>query len=209
MADEISKVSTKIFGGIEDDEDEASDKHKKYLKEYKKYSTSRQIISDWEQGYGCPKYPNIQQLYALCEIFNCDIWYLLGEVEEKTKTIHDICERTHLSEKAVTNLLKYCDGISREHNARLFDVKENRYSILNALLENDDFFRLLYDIDEYKKGLPIGSPEKFDLWATSQVSGNLQREFANIIDDITETKELRKQRQELIDKAKLKTPKDE
>ena len=68
-------------------------------------------------------------LKTISEIDNCDIGYILGEYEEKTQEIHQMCLSTGLSEKAIEKIQK----ISQKNH-----VTTNSDS-LSLLIEDDDF----------------------------------------------------------------------
>ena len=61
------------------------------------------ILSDLENGVPV-KGLAIRQLTAMCDIFNCDIGYLLCEYDEKTWGKHNIAEYTGLSEQAIDTI---------------------------------------------------------------------------------------------------------
>lgn len=58
-------------------------------------------VQKWEQGRS---FPTIDVLYNICEMLECDADYLLGNIEEKTNSVHLIREYTGLSEEAIENL---------------------------------------------------------------------------------------------------------
>jgi|GEM_PF-1074638 Predicted transcriptional regulators len=62
----------------------------------------RQTVSGWENGKPIKK---LEQLKALCEIFNCDTAYLLCECSTKHIISQSISDSTGLSKKAVDNLV--------------------------------------------------------------------------------------------------------
>lgn len=65
---------------------------------------ARQTIGKWENGASTP---TIEQLYILCDLFDCDIGYLLGEYDGKTRTIDDVQKHISLSQEAIKKLLKW------------------------------------------------------------------------------------------------------
>ncbi len=81
------------------------------LKEYG-YSISRNTLSKIEQGntnhYDC------ELLFLLCEIFDCEMGYLLGEYECKTGRNTDIVNETGLNEDAVNKLL-FLNSMNKAH----------------------------------------------------------------------------------------------
>ena len=125
--------------------------------------TARQKVGRWTRGNS---YPTLEDLCELSVVFDCDIQHLLGEYQEPTRTTHDICERTHLNEKVVTNILK-------------FDKGSSIIEVINRLLENERFLDLLQCIYEYKKELPTLDTEQanFKLY-------NIEREFRGVVDNI-------------------------
>lgn len=68
-------------------------------------------------------------LEALSDIFNCDIGYLIGEIEEHTQENKYICDRLNISEKAADNIKACCHGENKD--------------IFNALCEHDNLFNVV------------------------------------------------------------------
>lgn len=70
--------------------------------------SSHKTLTAWENG---ERMPDLTSLARMAEVFQCDIGYLLGDYDERTRTLADIVEETWLSEKAVQNVLymKECD----------------------------------------------------------------------------------------------------
>lgn len=64
---------------------------------------SEKTVRDWEKGN--TKIPT-EGLIKLAEIFECDVNYLIGKYEYRTKEATDICKATGLSEAAINILLK-------------------------------------------------------------------------------------------------------
>ena len=65
-------------------------------------SSSRQTIGEWEKG---KLRPHLDYMLRMCEIFECELGYLLCEFDCKTRTATDITEATGLSEDAVKKLI--------------------------------------------------------------------------------------------------------
>ena len=63
---------------------------------------SRQTIGKWEKG---EVLPDMEQLLLMCDLFNCELGYLLCEYDCKTRNTTDITEITGLSEKAVNSII--------------------------------------------------------------------------------------------------------
>lgn len=60
-----------------------------------------QTITKWENG---DSVPSLKKLLVLCNVFNCELGYLLGEHPERTRARTDCCKETGLSENAVWKL---------------------------------------------------------------------------------------------------------
>ena len=108
-----------------------------------------QTVSKWENGNSVPSLDN---LFKLCDLFGCDLGYLLGEYECKTRTAADIQEMTGLSRLASDNLEIAASGpekgpidaaIAEESHDYLRNYEIGRIAkirFLQALLENDDLW---------------------------------------------------------------------
>lgn len=102
---------------------------------------SRKTVSNWETG---DKRPSLDNLSALCDVFHCDIEYLLGKRDFPTKEIEVVCTYTGMSQKTIKKI----------HHAALQDEKENYIdtfklnSFLSDLLDNyPDFENLLTQLE--------------------------------------------------------------
>ena len=58
-------------------------------------------------------------LKTISKVFNCDIGYILGEYEEKTQEVHQMCLATGLSEKAIEKIQK----ISKKNLTKLYSIR--------------------------------------------------------------------------------------
>ena len=78
--------------------------------EAKKYD--RTTISRWESGNTSPR---VNELLALCDIFECDFGYLIGEpgYENKTRAATDMAKETDLTGEAAYILQKYKKSASK------------------------------------------------------------------------------------------------
>lgn len=65
------------------------------------HSYTRQTIAKWERGESMPP---LDVLLFLCKKYNCELGYLLGEYDTKTRLAYDIGKETGLSERAVACL---------------------------------------------------------------------------------------------------------
>lgn len=59
---------------------------------------SRDTLSKWENGH---RLPDIEQLRKICQIFNCDVDYMLGNIKERSHDIRKMMNKTGLSEKTI------------------------------------------------------------------------------------------------------------
>lgn len=109
-------------------------------------STSRTTIRKWERG---EVLPSLEYLLKMCELFGCELGYLLGEHELPTRAATDIQQQTGLSLKAIEHL-----HITQNSHSELTPV-------LNLILEEPFFFEFLNEIGKY-----IGAAK-----ATSIVNG--------------------------------------
>lgn len=75
----------------------------KYEEIYGKKTITVETIRNWEQGRNVPE---LQTIWKLCEIFNCDIDYLFGRIDYSTHDLKFICSKIGLSEDAVKYLIK-------------------------------------------------------------------------------------------------------
>ena len=88
----------------------------------------RQTIAGWENGKPVKK---IEQLTALCEIFDCDMAYLLCECDSKRIISQQLTPVLGISEKALDNLITA-------------NKKQNPYvHILSALLEDESILQYI------------------------------------------------------------------
>lgn len=173
----------KILVSIDYNTAEVFDRPATYKDEIEKY---RQRVGRWERGDKSSS-PNIDDLNSLCSAFRCDVRRLFGEINEKTETIHDICERTNLSEKAITNILEYKD------TSKYGDTLK----VINFLLESNDFLRMIQSIIVYKNDLSKildTDDEEIKLFT-------IRRKFEAIVDDITDIRTIKKQRDEALKNA--------
>ncbi|MCL1859101.1 MAG: helix-turn-helix domain-containing protein [Oscillospiraceae bacterium] len=65
---------------------------------------SRQTVSEWEKGHFTLP---VDELIKMCNLFDCDIGYLMGEYETKKHIAADVQEVTGLSEETIKNLIKF------------------------------------------------------------------------------------------------------
>ena len=86
--------------------------------------SSRQRVARWENG---TELPVLSDLLRMCDLFGCEIGYLLCDYDCKTRTATDIQKETGLSEAAINELITA--HTSRQYFALL---------AVNALLEDSN-----------------------------------------------------------------------
>lgn len=129
--------------------------------------SSRQTIRSWEKG---DSLPDLDRMLNMCELFNCELGYLLCEQEDKTRKVTDIRKATGLSESSITKLHGLKDSAVRE----VLDT-------LNFFIEHPNFEKILYatHIQGLKSNIPtakISSETRMDI--ATHLSCNL-----NDVDD--------------------------
>ena len=76
---------------------------------------NRNTLSSWETAYkDSDELPRTKHLLKLCELYNCELAYLLGEIDCKTRAATDIHRATGLTEKSIqvlTELIKACKDV--------------------------------------------------------------------------------------------------
>lgn len=101
------------------------------------FNVSSETVKNWEQGRNVPE---IETLEKLCNFFQCDVDYLLGNMECETHDIQFIHDKTGLSGSAINKLLElYNNAGSR---IEIWDA-ESCLDIINKLLASEDFMRLI------------------------------------------------------------------
>ncbi|MCD7764178.1 MAG: helix-turn-helix domain-containing protein [Lachnospiraceae bacterium] len=99
-----------------------------------KLCCTRQLIAKWEKGESLP---DIDFLDQMCNIFHCEIGYLLCEFDVKSHEIMDLKTVTDLSSYAVESIVNI-----RERDYRIFDI-------MNQILKHECFYDLLKQIFQY------------------------------------------------------------
>jgi len=125
---------------------------------------SYRVLGRWEKGAAKPE---LDDLVSLCKVFGCEIGYLLGEHDCKTRSTTDIQAETGLSEGAIAELRRYND-----HNRINYEdgYKVSHYQNLqtiNLLLENEREFGVVATIagclfSEFKSTDDLPSIQVFD-----------------------------------------------
>lgn len=106
-----------------------------------KIGVSRQTISKWEKG-AATSGPSLWELVKMCQLFQCDLGYIVGEYECKTRPVTDIHNETGLHEDTILNLQEWAEC----ENA----TKELIYNFLDDLLDWAMLEYLAIKYDAYK-----------------------------------------------------------
>ena len=151
-----------------------------------KMSMKRSRLCQIEKGNDM--YFSFDFLLKIAENFNCDIGYLLGEYDEKTREIHEICLATGLTQAAVENIIEWKKGdlstsIDRSYEQLDFLRSGNVESFvdtINSLIVSPDFPMFLNNIILYQKAV-------LEFQKTENELIDVRKRFENDIDWINET----------------------
>lgn len=88
----------------------------------------RNTINAWESG---KQVPTLRQLLNLCNVFNCQLGYLLGEHDCKTRENSDIQDVIALSDTAIDSLISM-------KSQKKSTIARQKIDALNLLLENEE-----------------------------------------------------------------------
>ena len=116
---------------------------------------TRQRIGRIENGDGS-QLITAAMLDALTDIFNCDVGYIVGEIEERTQENKYICNALGISEKALNKIKACCHSDMRDVFNALCEDKALYKSILPrlAICINDEIENSIYMrdyVDNLKK----------------------------------------------------------
>jgi len=100
---------------------------------------NRNTITVWEQQDENGRIPPLDDLLNMCNAFDCDLGYLLGEYDCKTRVATDIQAKIGLSEKAIQKLINNLEDEKISHEA------------LSQMIEHAEFNNFLGDLTEYCK----------------------------------------------------------
>lgn len=99
--------------------------------------SARQTIAKWENGTAIPQ---LEDMLNMCNLFNCELGYLLGDQKLKTKVATDIHEQTGLSSEAI-EYLQYAHSEASRIPEDNYDSTPAVYDIIvrtiNFLLESE------------------------------------------------------------------------
>lgn len=168
-----------------------------------KLGYTRQSVSNWENG---KLNLSIDEFIKLCNIFDCDAGYLLGEYETKKHIDADIQKETGLSEKAIETLRSnkhYSPTDSLISTINFLVEQETPLSTFGNFTTIDDTWSLLSKIDIFFK---TKLNEKDMYVVTSQGIKQVEH-IADILQYSSETKRLLKG-QDVFDDVSLSEIRD-
>ncbi|MDR0929416.1 MAG: helix-turn-helix domain-containing protein [Oscillospiraceae bacterium] len=143
----------------------------------KTVSVTGKQISNYESG---SLIPPIDMLLRLCEAFDCELGYLLGEADysEGTKLQTAIHKRTGLSAKAIESIIRIT-GTSRKSLGMGYPSNSENYRrILNGFLEAPAFVNLIKQlsvVDGY-----IHEPERINEKLRLELGDELLKEAIQV-----------------------------
>ena len=73
----------------------------------KKLKYSKPTVIEWERSNGENRIPDMDTLLKMCNLYNCEIGYLLGEYDTRFRRNATVQEETGLSEAAIESLRRY------------------------------------------------------------------------------------------------------
>lgn len=107
----------------------------------KEMNIHRNTLALWEKQDKPEHLPSFTDLLRLCKLFDCEVGYLIGEHEGKTRESTDIQAVTGLSEKAIQALQGFCvnirDSKSEFERNALIKIRKNNIKIFNTMFEGD------------------------------------------------------------------------
>lgn len=99
---------------------------------------SRSSVGSLRKYENGEQLPDMDTMCRMCDVFDCDFGFLVGDYEEKRRTTSDICKLTGLTEKAAVLLQEYKDYLDYDKS-------------LSILLESDNFVGALSLVSDYKE----------------------------------------------------------
>ena len=130
-----------------------------------KIGVTRQTLSKWEKGESSG--PTAWDILRMCDFFDCDYGYLIGDYSSRTRITTDLREETGLSELATENLRIAAGGPDEgpideglaeclHDNLRSYEIgRLAKIKFVEALLENSDLWERIavaaYDNQSQKR----------------------------------------------------------
>lgn len=95
-------------------------------------NTNENNVKGWENAKK-PVFPSLDKLVAMCELFDCDLDYLVGRREERTYDVKAIHDLTGLSAEAIEKILREKSTVGGT------PVPGPSVHVLSRLIEADGF----------------------------------------------------------------------
>ena len=172
------------------------------LDEQQGVQIGRNALSSIENGDECKSF-NLQFIQGICNIFDCDTEYLLGENGCLNPEAREIKEITGLPDLASNNLCiainNYQDGPIKQTLANAREEKVRNYEIgrvvkirfLQLLLENDDLWERIsvcaYDFIFQKKRKDIFKYSGDIYYLDQAVLEKAKKELSNLFERLNES----------------------
>ncbi|MCL2036309.1 MAG: helix-turn-helix transcriptional regulator [Oscillospiraceae bacterium] len=102
----------------------------------------RGTLANWEDGM---RLPELKNFCALCEVFECELGYLLCEHDCKTRVATDIHATTGLSEESI-NILRQ---LQKSDNLKARAIMEIINTLIESLKHNKEVWNLFQSIIAY------------------------------------------------------------
>lgn len=129
-------------------------------------NVNRNTITSWERQDIKGRYPPLEDLARMCDLFNCELGYLLGEYNCKTRAATDIQAETGLSERAIDRL--------RDEGQESEVFRET----LSELIENPLFYGLVLGIADYKRYMSFSPEMRANVGGENMSISDLSRRIA-------------------------------
>lgn len=126
-------------------------------------NVNRNTITSWERQDIKGRYPPLEDLARMCDLFNCELGYLLGEYNCKTRAATDIQAETGLSERAIDRL--------REEAQK----SEIFRGTLSELIESPLFYSLVLGLADYKRYMSFSPEMRADVGSENISISDLSR----------------------------------
>lgn len=126
-------------------------------------NVNRNTITSWERQDIKGRYPPLEDLARMCDLFNCELGYLLGEYNCKTRAATDIQAETGLSERAIDRL--------REEAQK----SEIFRGTLSELIESPLFYSLVLGLADYKRYMSFSPEMRADVGSENVSISDLSR----------------------------------
>lgn len=126
-------------------------------------NVNRNTITSWERQDIKGRYPPLEDLARMCDLFNCELGYLLGEYNCKTRAATDIQAETGLSERAIDRL--------REEAQK----SEIFRGTLSELIESPLFYILVLGLADYKRYMSFSPEMRADVGSENMSISDLSR----------------------------------